>query len=279
MTGVAVRASAATVFCVAALSTGAAGAGSGAALTLHIQTAAPQGQTLTLDLHRWSTDEERAPFLSALTAPPAGDGGGRASGGRGGATPPARGRGAAPAPAAGAQNAAGEPASAEAAPAAPAAPAAAAGRGGAGRGGAAGARGGRGRGGGPSVTPEARLAAAVKAAPTLGFVWGMGVTGYSVKYAWRSAGNGRPERVVLITDRRLEIPPGPAAPATGAVTPPAGSSGDNPADFTVIEIRFDPKGTGAGKTSLTTGAVVDQVARTLAVQNYDAIPLQLRITP
>ena len=73
---------------------------------------------------------------------------------------------------------------------------------------------------------------------------------------------------MLITDRRLDVPALPS----GAVDSAA-------ADFTVIEIRLDPKGTGEGRTSLTTTAVVDQPAGTIAVQNYDAIPLQLRITP
>lgn len=126
------------------------------------------------------------------------------------------------------------------------------------------------------MTPETRLAAAVKAAPTLGFIWGMGVTGYSVKYAWRSSANGRPERLVLITDRRLDIATASAAPV--AAVPTAGSSGDSAGDFTVVEIRFDANGGGAGKTSLTTSAVVDQTAGTIAVQNYDVVPLQLRIT-
>jgi hypothetical protein len=77
----------------------------------------------------------------------------------------------------------------------------------------------------------------------------------------------------------------PAAPATSpaatspAAAAPAGASGDATVGFTVIEIRFDPKGTGEAKTSLTTAAVVDQTAGTIAVENYDAIPPQLRITP
>jgi hypothetical protein len=129
----------------------------------------------------------------------------------------------------------------------------------------------------------ARLAAAVKAAPTLGYIWGGGVTGYSVRYAWRSSTNGRPERLVLITDRRLDVPTAPTAPAASArataSTVPSAVPGDPAADFTIIEIRFDPKGTGEGKTSLTTSAVIDQAAGTIALQNYDAIPPQLRITP
>jgi hypothetical protein len=105
----------------------------------------------------------------------------------------------------------------------------------------------------------------------------MGVTGYSIKYAWHSPANGRPERLVLITDRRLDIPV--ASATSGAAGRSAGSPGDAPADFTVLEIHVDGKGAGAGKTSLTTSAIIDQTAGTVAVQNYDAIPLQLRITP
>ena len=275
MTGMGPNTTAAMVVAVAALSTVAMGAGDEAALKLRMQST-PAGQTLTLDLQRWSTDGERAPFLSALTAAPSGDTGGRGTAGRGGTGAPARGRGAAPAPAVGREDGAGDIGTVEA-PSAAAPPPPGAARGGAGRGGAAGARGGRGRGAGPSLSPESRLAAAVKAAPTLGFVWGMGVTGYSVKYAWRSSTSGRPERLVLITDRRLDIPTASAGPA--ATVPPAGSPADAAPDFTVLEIRFDAKGPGAGKTSLTTSATVDQTAGTIAVQNYDALPLQLRITP
>jgi hypothetical protein len=274
------RTTAAFVFGVAAaLSTIPASAGGETALKLRMQMTATPGQTLTLDLQRWSTDEERASFMSALSAAPAAESPGRGPGGRGGTGAPARGRGPAPAPAAGGGSGVGNPDTADApsdSSVAPAAPAVAAGRGAGGRSGAAGARGGRGRGATPNASPEARLAAAVKAAPTLGFVWG-GVTGYSVKYAWRSSGNGRPDRLVLLTDRRLDIPA--ASTAHAASAPAAGSSGDSAADFTVLEIRFDPTGTGEGKTSITTSAVVDQTAGTVAVQNYDAIPPQIRITP
>src|SRR5207249_6115637 len=48
---------------------------------------------------------------------------------------------------------------------------------------------GRGRGRGappPPPSPLAKLSAAVKAAPTLGYIWTEGVTGYSIKYAWHA---------------------------------------------------------------------------------------------
>ena len=151
-------------------------------------------------------------------------------------------------------------------PAAPAAAAEAAGRGGRGGGG----RGGRGgRGAAAPADPLARLTAAVKAAPTVGFVWGDGVTGYSIKYAWRapSADTGN-ERIVLVTDRRL----GAHAPGW---PPPSGPAAD--AEFTVIEMRV-AKGAGEGKTSLATKIAIDAAAQTLALESYQSAPVQLKVS-
>lgn len=139
----------------------------------------------------------------------------------------------------------------------PAPPAAAAGRA-AGRGGRAGGR------GVPPPSPAERLSAAVKAAPTLGYIWGNGVTGYSIKYAWHAA-----DRVVLITDRRLgaHAPQWdlPAGPAPGA-------------EYTLIEMRLDAKGAGEGKTSLHASVALDAAAHTLALDGYAAAPALLRIS-
>ena len=126
-------------------------------------------------------------------------------------------------------------------------------------------RGGRGGGRGtPPPTPIERLATAVKAAPTLGYVWGDGVTGYSIKYAWRSA-----NRVVLVTDRRL----GAHAPEWGLAAP----SGPAP-EFTVLELHLDATGGGEGKSSLSTPVVVDAAASTLALDRFDAAPALLKVT-
>jgi len=141
----------------------------------------------------------------------------------------------------------------------PPAPAAAAGR--AGRAGRAG-----GRGATPAVppSPAVRVSAAVKAAPTLGYIWGDGVTGYSIKYAWHAA-----DRIVLITDRRL----GAHAPEWGLG---AGPSPD--AEYTLIELRLDAKGAGEGKTSLSANVVMDAAANTLALDGYAAAPAMLKVT-
>ena len=135
----------------------------------------------------------------------------------------------------------------------------------------AGRAGGRGRGAPPPPPPSplARLSAAIKAAPTLGYIWTGGVTGYSIKYAWRSSATDGKERIVLVTDRRLNshAPDGTSASA---------SAGD--ADFTLIEMRLDDHGAGEGKTSLTTSVAIDTAANTLALDGYAAAPALLKVT-
>ena len=136
---------------------------------------------------------------------------------------------------------------------------------------AAGSRAGaRGRGAPPPPPPSpfARLSAAIKAAPTLGYIWTDGVTGYSIKYAWRSPGTDEKERIVLVTDRRLNS----HAPDWTA----AGAAGD--AEFTVIEMRIDGQRTGEGKTSLNTKVAIDTTANTLALDGYAAAPVLLKVT-
>jgi hypothetical protein len=146
-------------------------------------------------------------------------------------------------------------------PAAPAGAAPAGGRAGrAGRGGRAAA---------PPQSPMERLTTAIKAAPTFGFVWGEGPTGYSIKYAWRAASPDGLERIVLVTDRRL-----------GANEPswPKGSGPAADADFTVIEMRIDGKGIGVAKASLMSAVVLDADAKTLALDGYAAAPALLKVT-
>jgi hypothetical protein len=142
---------------------------------------------------------------------------------------------------------------------APAAPAAPGGR-----------AGGRGRGAPPPPPPSpfARLSAAIKAAPTLGYIWTDGVTGYSIKYAWRSPATEDNERIVLVTERRLNshAPDWAAAPAAAD------------ADFTVIEMHLDAHGAGEGKTSLTTSVAIDTAANTLALDDDVAAPALLKVT-
>ena len=148
------------------------------------------------------------------------------------------------------------------APATPRGPAPDGGRG-AGRGG----RGGRGVA--APATPLARLATAIKAAPTVGFIWGDGPTGYAIKYAWRSVAADRRERLVLVTDRRL----GAHAPSWPPASGPAAD-----AEFTLIEMRIDANGAGEARTSDTSAVVVDAAANTLALDGYAAATVLLKVT-
>ena len=130
-------------------------------------------------------------------------------------------------------------------------------------------RGGRGgRGPAPPLSPMARLEAAIKAAPTCGYIWGEGVTGYSIKYAWQSPLSEGTGRIILIADRRVG-----ASLGSSGLTPVNPTDGD----FTLIEVRLDNKGAGEAKASHTSVAL-DTAARTLALDNYTAAPTLFTVT-
>ena len=140
--------------------------------------------------------------------------------------------------------------------------------GGPGRGGRGGAaRGGRGEAG-AALTPMAALTAAIGRAPTVGYIWTNEVTGYAIKYAHHASLPDGSERVILATDRRL----GAHSTAWRPVAPSAVTD----YEFTFIEIRLDSKGLGEGKTSLTTKVIVDNEARTIALDDYAAAPAILQ---
>ena len=113
----------------------------------------------------------------------------------------------------------------------------------------------------------AALTTALGRSPTVGYIWTNDITGYSVKYAFRTPTPDGGERIILATDRRLggHIP---------AWTPVGGAVTDD--EFTVIEIRLDPKGSGEGRTSLTAKVAVDKDAATVALENYAATPAILK---
>ena len=95
----------------------------------------------------------------------------------------------------------------------------------------------------------------------MGFIWGDGPTGYSIKYAWRAPMPDGRERIVLVTERRL------------------GSDGaPGEAEYTVIEMRVDGKGAGEGKSSQAAGVIVDADAKTLALEGGAAAPALLKVT-
>ena len=229
------------------------------------------GSPVKIRILRWSTEEERAPVVAAL-APSAPVEAASRSAAQAAAGLPS-GAGANPSAAAGDRGGAGQGGRGDAG---------AAGRG---RGGAAagrGARGGAGRGrrgdAGAAANPIAALTAAIDRAPTLGYLWTNEVTGYSIKYAFHVPLPDGGERIILATNRRL-------GGYSSAWTPvAAGSSGAEASakaaatdyEFTLIEIRLDAKGSGEGKTSVTTKVIVDTEARTIALDNYAATPALLQ---
>jgi len=215
------------------------------AITDHVSGA---NESIRIDVLRWSTDAERDQLLAAwnLTAPPATAGGRAGRGGRGG-----RGPGADPAPD----------------PSAVADPVPAAGR--AGRGG----KGGRGARGGdapeaPPPTPEGSLKAALGNAPIVGHLWSSEVAGYSLRSATRIAQPDGSERILLITDRRLG--------AWNDLWKPVGTGAANGYEFSIIELRLNAKGEGEGKVSLIGKVMVDGAAKTIALENYDALAVVLK---
>jgi hypothetical protein len=254
------------------------------------------GDTVRIEVLKWSTDAERDQFLNAFTHPaspappaaaqaaPAGDaaapaagagggrgGGGAAGGGRGGGARGAGGAGA------GAPAAAANSAVAPALPPATDAPAAAAAgggaRGGGGRGG--GAAGGGGRGGGavpgaaadvPAETPDSSLLTALQKVNSVAILWTSESAGYSIKYAYRIAQPDGSERIIFATDRRLGNwsdqwwKPMGATPATNL-------------GFTVIEFHLPATGDGEGRTTLTGKVMADTAAKSIAVDNYVAQPV------
>src|SRR6516164_2575979 len=211
--------------------------------------------SIRINLMRWSTDAERDQLLAAwnLTGPPptGGRGAGRGARARGG----------------------GDPALEDDDPALAGTSPRAGGAGGAGRGGQGGS--GIARGGAGSAaarrTPESSLAAALGQAPSVGYLWSSEVAGYALRYAVRLPQRDG-ERVILITDRRLG--------AWNELWKPVGSTANNAAatsyEFSVVELRLNPKGEGEGKISLNGTVALDSVQRTIALENYNALPVILK---
>jgi hypothetical protein len=127
---------------------------------------------------------------------------------------------------------------------------------------------GGGGGGAAPQTPESSLAAAIQKAPTAGILWTSENVGYSIKYAYRLPQADGGERIILVTDRRVGRWSNLWMPAA-AVTP-----SDYP--FSIIELRFNSKGEGEGRGVVTGKVAVDVTAKTIALDNYAALPVILK---
>src|SRR5436853_1950454 len=113
--------------------------------------------------------------------------------------------------------------------------------------GRAGAGRGRGRGAASAapLKPIDAFAAALRRAPTLGYIWTSDITGYAIKYAWHATLPDGTDRIVLASDRRLG-----AYTSAWKMVAPAAATPETDYAFTLIELRTGPKGTLEGRTSL-----------------------------
>ena len=100
---------------------------------------------------------------------------------------------------------------------------------------------------------------------TKGYLWTSESTGYSVRYAFRLPQPDGGERIILATERRLG--------AWNDLWKPAGTASPSNYEFSIIELRLNPKGEGEGKASLTGKVILDGEAKTLALDGYSALPI------
>jgi hypothetical protein len=73
------------------------------------------------------------------------------------------------------------------------------------------------------------------------------------------------ERMIFATDRRLGQWNDLWKPSSGAL--------NTNYEFSVIELRFGPKGDGEGKTSLSGKVVIDSTVNSIALDGYSSLPV------
>jgi hypothetical protein len=104
--------------------------------------------------------------------------------------------------------------------------------------------------------------------PSAGYVWTGGSVGFTLRYACRLQLADGGDRIILVTDRRLNS--GGPSPWTAT---PASSAHDFP--YTLIELRMT-KGVGEGRMSLAGNVGVDAEAKTVALDGYSSAPVLLK---
>jgi hypothetical protein len=101
----------------------------------------------------------------------------------------------------------------------------------------------------------------------VGYLWSSSeVAGYALRYAGKLTVDGM-ERIILFTHRRLG--------AMNDLWKPTGGGAPAAYNFSVIELRVNAKGEGVGKVSITGKVAPDNGAKTIALENYDALPVVL----
>jgi len=114
---------------------------------------------------------------------------------------------------------------------------------------------------------EKELIALLAKAPTLGHVWDNGPIGYSVRFAQKIEMPDRTERIILVTDQ-------PLGSRRAQVWKPSQQAAAQTYPFTLVELRIT-KARGEGKMSLSAKVGVDAAAKTLALENYAAAPVEI----
>ncbi|MCU1335254.1 MAG: hypothetical protein JWO19_835 [Bryobacterales bacterium] len=112
------------------------------------------------------------------------------------------------------------------------------------------------------------MKAALGNTPIVGHLWSSEVAGYSLRSAVTLAEANGGERILLITDRRLG--------AWNDLWTPAGTDAANGYEFSIIDLRLNAKGEGEGKVSLIGKVAVDGAVKTIALENYDSLPVVLK---
>jgi hypothetical protein len=108
-----------------------------------------------------------------------------------------------------------------------------------------------------------KLLDALQGMPRIGYFRTPNSIGWDLHFARKMPGADGGERVVLVTDRRIEFWEAANRPR----------SIDYP--FTVIELRLNADGVGEGKMSLATKIIADREANIVTLENFDLQPVML----
>jgi hypothetical protein len=111
--------------------------------------------------------------------------------------------------------------------------------------------------------PE-KLLDALQDMPRIGYFKTPNSLGWDLRFARKMPGADGGERVVLVTDRRIDFWEAANRPR----------SIDYP--FTVIELRLNADGEGEGKMSLATKIIADKEANIITLENFDLQPVMLK---
>jgi hypothetical protein len=111
--------------------------------------------------------------------------------------------------------------------------------------------------------PE-KLLDALQDMPRVGYFRTPNSLAWDLRFARKMPGADGGERVVLVTDRRIDFWEAANRPR----------SIDYP--FTVIELRLNADGEGEGKMSLATKIIADKEANIVTLENFDLQPVMLK---